>query len=67
MNQPSEANILSQSLWHKLQEQIALTQSLIKQVPSDKLPWQPLPAAFRLDELLGHILECLAGSCAALY
>jgi hypothetical protein len=66
-NQSSEANILSQALWHKLQEQIALTERLIKLLRADKLQWQPLPAAFRIDDLLGHLLECLAGFCAALY
>jgi hypothetical protein len=67
MNQPSETNILTQALWHKLQQQIALTQNLLKLLPAGKLHWQPLPGAFRLDDLLGHLLEALAGFCAALY
>jgi hypothetical protein len=66
-NQPFEANILSQALWLKLQEQIALTERLLKQIPDDKLHWQPLPESFRIGDLLGHLLECLAGFCAALY
>jgi hypothetical protein len=66
-NQSSETNTLSQALWHKLREQITLTERLIKLLPADKLHWQPLPAAFRIDDLLGHLLECLAGFCAALY
>lgn len=72
MNQTSgnpkpQPNLLSQALWHKLEEQIELSQRLIKRIPADKLDWQPLPAASRVDDLLGHLLECLAGFCAALY
>lgn len=67
-SQPSgDAGILSQSLWLKLRQQIQLTQRLMKLLPTDKLQWQPLPGAFRVGDLLGHLLECLAGFCAALY
>jgi hypothetical protein len=63
----SQTNLLSQALWRKLEEQIELSQRLIKLIPADKLGWQPMPAAFRVADLLGHLLECLAGFCAALY
>jgi hypothetical protein len=66
-NPDSQTHLLSQALWRKLEEQIELAQRLIKRIPADKLSWQPLPSAFRVDELLGHLLECLAGFCAALY
>jgi hypothetical protein len=66
-NPKSQPNLLSQALWRKLQEQIELSQALIKRIPADKTGWQPMPAASRLDDLLGHLLECLAGFCAALY
>jgi hypothetical protein len=72
VNQPTnnpltESEVLSQAFWCKLNEQIHLSRRLIKLIPADRLDWQPLPEAFRLDELLGHLLECLAGFCAALY
>jgi hypothetical protein len=67
-SQPSgEAGILCQSLWLKLREQIELIHKLMKLVPADKLGWRPLPETFRVGDLLGHLLECLAGFCAALY
>jgi hypothetical protein len=62
-----DARILSQSLWLKLRQQIELMQRLMRLLPADKLEWQPLPESFRVGDLLGHLLECLAGFCAALY
>jgi hypothetical protein len=64
--QTSAAKILTQSLLSKLREQITLTQNLLGRIPADKLAWRPLPEAFRIGDLLGHLLECLAGFCAAL-
>src|SRR6185295_4254287 len=51
----------------KIEEQIDLTDSLIRMIPEDKLEWRPIEASFKMCELLGHLLETLAGFCAALY
>lgn len=63
----SESNALAGALLSKLEEQIELTHRLISLIPPDKLAWKPLPDSFRVCELLGHLLECLAGFCASLY
>lgn len=63
----SESNALAGALLSKLEEQIELTHRLIGLVPSDKLEWKPLSDSFRVCDLLGHLLECLAGFCASLY
>jgi len=62
-----EFRILSASFLSKLEEQIERTQHLISLTPSDKLEWKPAPDSLRLCEVLGHLLECLSGFCAALY
>lgn len=62
-----ESNALSSALLSKLEEQIELADHLITLVPPDKLEWKPLPDSFRVCDLLGHLLECLAGFCASLY
>ncbi len=67
INHSGDTGVLSESLWLKLREQIELTERLLKLLPADKLEWQPLPETFRVGDLLGHLLECLAGFCAALY
>jgi hypothetical protein len=51
----------------KLEEQIERTQHLINLIPEDKLEWKPLPDSLRVCEVLGHLLECLAGFCATLH
>lgn len=52
----------------KIQEQIERTVHLIGIVPKDALQWTPpIPGAWSLGELLGHLLDCLAGFCAVLY
>jgi hypothetical protein len=58
---------LSSSILAKIEEQIVLTNHLISLVPPDQLDWRPLPDALRVCELLGHLLECLAGFCALLH
>src|ERR1700704_2241487 len=63
----SESNALASALFSKLEEQIELTEHLITLIPPDKLEWKPLPDSFRVCDLLGHLLECLAGFCAALH
>lgn len=51
----------------KLEEQIERTLHLIALIPDDKIEWQPQPESHRVCDLLGHLLECLAGFCATLY
>jgi hypothetical protein len=61
------SNNLSLLVLAKLEEQVERADRLIALVPADKLEWRPLPESFRVCDLLGHLLECLAGFCAALY
>jgi hypothetical protein len=61
------SNNLSLLMLAKLEEQIERAEHLVALAPTDKLEWQPLPESFRVCDLLGHLLECLAGFCAALY
>jgi len=58
---------LTMLLLEKLDEQVERALHLTALVPSDKIEWRPLPDAHRICDLLGHLLECLAGSCATLY
>lgn len=52
----------------KIQEQIERTIHLIGFVPESRLRWSPpIPGAWRFGDLLGHLLDCLAGFCAVLY
>lgn len=63
----SESNALASVLLSKLEEQIELADHLITLIPPEELEYKPLPDSFRMCDLLGHLLECLAGFCAALY
>lgn len=63
----NDSNNLSLLILAKLEEQIERADHLIALVPMDKLEWRPVPESFRVCDLLGHLLECLAGFCAALY
>jgi hypothetical protein len=53
----------------KVEEQVERLEHLLDRIPPDRLAWEPpsLRAAMRLELLLGHLLECLAGVCATLY
>ena len=57
----------------KLREQVECAEHLLALLPPDKIDWRPElqgnegSQALRVGELLGHILECLAGFCGALY
>lgn len=62
-----ESNALTTALLSKLEEQIELAGSLITLIPPEKLEYKPLPDSLRVCDLLGHLLECLAGFCASLY
>jgi hypothetical protein len=51
----------------KLEEQVERAERLLVLIPSGKIEWRPLPDSLRVCDLLGHLLECLAGFCATLY
>jgi hypothetical protein len=52
----------------KVQEQIERTVHLVGLIPLDRLQWTPpIPDAWPFSDLLGHLLDCLAGICAVLY
>jgi hypothetical protein len=52
----------------KFAEQVDRTVHLIGLAPADCSAWiPPIPGARPLGELLGHLLDCLAGVCAVLY
>jgi hypothetical protein len=63
----SESNALASVLLSKLEEQVELTDHLITLIPPEECEYKPLPDSLRVCDLLGHLLECLAGFCAALY
>jgi DinB superfamily len=65
----SEARILTESVLAKVREQGTLLQDLVSRVPEGRTGWRPddAPEAFTFGDLLGHLLECLAGVCAVLY
>lgn len=62
-----ESHELAALLLSKLEEQIERAEHLLTLIPADKLEWRPLPGSLGVCDLLGHLLECLAGFCAALY
>lgn len=62
-----EPKALAGHFHSKLEEQIERAQHLINLIPPDKLEWKPLPESLSVCDLLGHLLECLAGFCATLY
>ena len=61
------SDTLTLLLLEKLDEQVERTLHLTGLVPPDKLEWRPFPEGSRVCDLLGHLLECLAGFCATLY
>jgi hypothetical protein len=63
----AESNALVGLFLSKLEEQIELTRHLVALIPPDKLEWKPQADTLRVCDLLGHLLECLAGFCATLY
>jgi hypothetical protein len=57
---------LAEAVFAKIDEQIERTVHLIGFVPD--VNWAPaLPGAWTFGQLLGHMLDCLAGVCAVLY
>jgi hypothetical protein len=61
--------ILTTAVRDKIREQADRADHLLRLVPADGLQWRPSAAvpAFSLGMLLGHLMDCLAGVCAALY
>ena len=58
----------------KLNEQAEMVDHLVSLIPAHALDWKPtIPVTaataspFSVGELLGHLLDCLAGFCATLY
>jgi len=52
----------------KVDHQVERVEHLLSLVPRDRLDWTPpIPRAFTVCGLLGHVLDCLAGFCAVLY
>ena len=58
---------LTRLLLAKIDEQVERAVHLTGLIPPDKIEWRPFPEGIRICDLLGHLLECLAGSCATLY
>jgi hypothetical protein len=61
------ANTLSACIMKKVEHQLERTDHLISMVPESSLDWSPpYRGGFPVGVLLGHLLECAAGFCAAL-
>jgi uncharacterized damage-inducible protein DinB len=59
---------LTVNLASKIDEQVERTDHLIGLLTADQLNWRPpISDAWSIGELLGHMLDCLAGFCAVLY
>jgi hypothetical protein len=58
---------LTKLLLEKIAEQVQRAEHLNGLIPPDKIEWRPSPDVLRVCDLLGHLLECLAGFCATLY
>jgi hypothetical protein len=58
---------ISKLILDKLEEQVERADHLAALVPPEAAEWRPAANAARLCDLLGHLLECLAGFCATLY
>ena len=69
----SQSIQLTQLLLAKVDEQIERLSHILTQLPAGKLDWAPdMPASISprpksLGNLLGHLIECLAGFVAVLY
>lgn len=59
-------NSAAVSILAKVREQAGRLEHLLTLVPEDRLDFRPA-AGFSLGELLGHLLESMAGFCAVLY
>jgi hypothetical protein len=60
--------MLVDDLEAKIAEQLERTVHLMGLLPAGQVQWRPAIAnAWSAGELLGHILDCIAGLCAVLY
>ncbi|MFN7993566.1 MAG: DinB family protein [Bryobacteraceae bacterium] len=60
--------MISVALISKIDEQIERTVHLTRLVTAVQLSWRPpIPDAWSVGEVLGHLLDCMAGFCAVLY
>jgi hypothetical protein len=72
MSQP-RLNSLSRDFWAKIDEQVELLAGIISRLPQGHLEWAPpmpetaAPAPKCLGQVLGHLLQCLAGVLAVLH
>src|SRR5204863_1427 len=63
----NEERQLCAAVLGKLHEQIDRTIHLVSLTPIDRLEWAPpIPGAWPVNALLGHLLDCMAGFCAVL-
>jgi hypothetical protein len=59
---------LAEAVAGKIREQMERTVHLIALLPAEQPKWTPpIPGAWPAGDLLGHLLDCLAGVCAVLY
>ena len=55
------------AMCRKIEEQIERSDRLVRLLPLDRLEWSPpVAGAWTAGMLVGHLLECMAGLCAAL-
>ncbi|MDP9114441.1 MAG: DinB family protein [Acidobacteriota bacterium] len=57
---------LRDALLEKMREQFERTTHLIALVPADRQDWAPTPGAWTTEQLIRHLLDCIAGFCAVL-
>jgi uncharacterized damage-inducible protein DinB len=64
---PLPDNIVVESIWRKVSEQIEGTEHLIRLIPPGQMQWHPQSGSPDIGHLLGHLLECLAGFYAVFH
>lgn len=68
MTPAADARELCESVLAKTREQIEITGRLILLLPHDRVDWiPPIPGAWPVGMLLGHLLDCVSGFCAVLH
>ena len=51
----------------KVREQVELIDGLVEMLPEEQVGWTPPGGEWSTGQLLGHLLDCLAGMCAVLH